>query len=116
MPEIAAVPVLVPWSPAAIPATCVAWNDWVGSKGVAAYFHRGDGGANARCTITFGVASSACPFGKPGGYERPASLKYGCVASTPSSTMPIFIPLPEVASVGPQSLSAPISCGEFTTC
>src|SRR5436305_7270338 len=37
-----------PWSPAAMPATCVAWNDAVGSKGVVAYFHVGEGGGNVR--------------------------------------------------------------------
>src|SRR5215470_5744842 len=99
-----------------MPATCVAWNDCVGSKGVVAYLYVGEGGANARCTITFGVARSVRPFGKPAGYVKPAGLKYGCEASTPSSMIPILTPLPAVASAGPQSLSAPISSGERTTC
>src|SRR5689334_6120958 len=115
MPEIVAEPVFVPWSPAAIPATCVAWNDCVGSNGSFAYFHTGDGGANARWTITFGVARLVLPFGKPGGYVSPVALKYGCDASTPSSMIPILIPCPAVARPGPQSLSAPISSGERTT-
>ena len=45
----------VPWSPAAMPATCVAWNDSVGSNGTFAYFDVGAAGANVRWTITFGV-------------------------------------------------------------
>src|SRR5437868_4176758 len=101
----------MPWSPAAMPATCVAWNDAVGSKGVVAYFHVGEGGGNVRCTITFGVVYCVCPLGNPGGYWKPAGLKYGCAASTPSSMIPIFIPLPAVSRLGPQSLSAPICCG-----
>ena len=47
--------VAVPWSPAAIPATCVAWKDSAGSNGVFAYFQVGDGGAKVRWTITFVV-------------------------------------------------------------
>jgi hypothetical protein len=39
----------------------------------------------------------------------PAGLKNGCEASIPSSMIPIFIPWPEVANVGPQTLGALIS-------
>src|SRR5437763_437453 len=84
-------------SAAAMPATCVAWNDSVGSNGLFANFHVGDGGANARCTITFRVANCVCPFGKPGGYWNPLGLKYGFEASIPSSITAIFIPFPAVA-------------------
>ena len=106
-------PSSVPWSPAAMPATWVAWNEplLLGSKGVAAYSQWGEGGAKVRWTITLGVVRFVRPFGKPGGYAKPAALKKGWLASSPSSMMPIFIPLPEVARVGPQSLSAPIVCG-----
>ena len=46
--------------------------------------------------------------------SRPASctrlgLKYGCVWSMPSSMIPILIPWPAVASVGPQRSGAPIN-------
>ena len=37
------------------------------------------------------------PFGKPGGIVKPAGEKNGCVWSTPSSMIPIFIPWPAVA-------------------
>src|SRR5262249_50575659 len=104
------------WSPAAMPATCVAWNDCVGSNGVVAYLYVGEGGATARCTITFGVARPERPFGNPPGYVKPAGLKTGGEAPPPASMIPILTPLPAVASAGPQSLSAPISSGERTTC
>src|SRR2546430_3816989 len=94
-----------------MPATWVAWNDVVGSNGVFANFQAGEGGANVRWTITFGVVNCVCPFGKPGGYWNPLGLKYGLLASSPSSITAIFIPLPAVANVGPQSLSAPICSG-----
>ena len=38
-----------------------------------------------RCTITFGVVYFVWPFGKPAGYWKPLGLKYGFVASSPSS-------------------------------
>ena len=60
-----------------MPATWVAWKELTGSKGTFAYFHLGDGGANVRYTITFGVVYWVCPFGKPGGYANPFGLKYG---------------------------------------
>src|SRR3954451_8466425 len=109
------LPATVPWSPAAIPATCVAWNDSVGSNGWFAYLYFGDGGENVLCTITFGVVNFVCPFGKPGGYANPLGLKYGFVASMPSSITAIFIPFPADANVGPHSLSAPICPGPAVT-
>ena len=56
-----------PCTPAAMPATWVAWKEPVGSNGVDAYFHVGDGGANVRCTITFGVVSWSAPSGTRAG-------------------------------------------------
>src|SRR6478672_9093166 len=114
-PESRVGPTCTPCTPAAIPATCVAWNELDGSNGLAAYFHVGDGGVNVRCTITFGVASCVCPFGNPGGYWKALELKYGCSAWTPSSMIPIFIPLPAVSKLGPHSLSAPTCCGPSFT-
>ncbi len=58
---------IVSWSPAAMPATFVAWSEYSGSNGVFAYFHVGSAGANARATITFGVVYAVLPFGKPAG-------------------------------------------------
>src|SRR3954453_8890900 len=91
------------WSPAAMPATCVAWNDSAGSNGSDAFLYDGDGGGNARCTITFGVADCVWPFGNPAGYTNPLGLKYGLDASTPSSMIPIFIPWPDVSKAAPHS-------------
>ena len=54
-PEIVFPSAFAPKSPAAMPATWVAWNELSGSKGTLAYFQAGDGGAKVRCTITFGV-------------------------------------------------------------
>ena len=54
-------------SPAAMPATCVAWPESSGSNGRFAYFHAAPGGGNARATITFVVVNGSCPFGKPSG-------------------------------------------------
>ena len=73
-----------------------------------AYVWSGAGGENARATITLALVNCVCPFGKPAGIAYPVGSKYLCVASMPSSMIPIFIPLPAVSSVGPQSLSAPI--------
>src|SRR3954451_10216367 len=101
----------VSWSPAAMPATWVAWSELTGSNGVRAYLYVFAAGANARATITFGVVYAVLPFGKPVGYERPVGVKKTCVWSRPSSITPILIPWPEVASVGPQTWGAPISCG-----
>ena len=42
-------------SPAAIPATCVAWKEKAGSKGRPAYFQCVEGEGNARATMIFGV-------------------------------------------------------------
>ena len=56
IPETLAPPLaVVPASPAAIPATCVACSDWIGSKGLRAYFHVAPAGAKARATITLAV-------------------------------------------------------------
>jgi hypothetical protein len=49
--------------PAAIPATCVPWDECSGSKGFEACFHCGRAGGNARATITFAVAYAVWPFG-----------------------------------------------------
>ena len=61
------MPSCAPWSPAAIPPTCVPWNEFCGSTGAEAYLYDGDGGGKLRCTITFGVADCVRPFGNPGG-------------------------------------------------
>ena len=82
----------VPWSPAAMPATCVPCSLNSGSNGRSAYFHCGEGGANARATITFDVVNATLPFGKPAGIVKPTGEKNGCVWSTPSSMIPIFMP------------------------
>src|SRR5579872_4050542 len=102
---------VVPKSPAAMPATCVAWSELTGSNGMRAYFQVSPAGVNARATITFGVVYAVFPFGKPGGYDRPDGSKNGCCWSTPSSMTPILIPWPAVARFEPQTLGAPISCG-----
>src|SRR5437016_14467454 len=83
----------VPESPAAIPATCVAWKDALRSIGRRPRCPE-FGPGNARATITLGVVNFSCPFGKPAGYEKPVELRKGFVAATPSSTMPIFIASP----------------------
>jgi len=57
----------VPWSPAAMPATCVPCSLFSGSNGRLAYFHCGVGGANARATITLAVVKAGSPLGKPAG-------------------------------------------------
>src|SRR3954447_5746580 len=108
----AKVVAFVPLSPAAMPATCVPCSLFSGSNGRPAYFHFGDGGANARATLTLEVVKAVSPFGYPTGMAKPAGERNGCVWSTPSSMTPIFIPWPAVASVGPHSAGAPISCGE----
>ena len=61
---------IVPWSPAAMPAT------WVPCSSSPPRFANGSvdsgsvtpGGTNDRATITFGVVKAAFPFGYPGGY------------------------------------------------
>ena len=60
-------PTWMPCTPAAMPATWVAWYEPVGSNGVDAYFQVGDGGANVRCTITFGVAGASALSGSRAG-------------------------------------------------
>src|ERR687887_2862326 len=96
-------------SPAAIPATCVPWNDAFRSTGsVPARPDAGPG--NERATITFGDVKFVFPFGKPAGYEKPVAERNGFVGSTPSSTMPILMPSP-FAPVVACSTSAPITAG-----
>jgi hypothetical protein len=68
-------------------------------------------GANARATMTFGVANARCPFGYPRGYENPAGEKKGWVGSIPWSRIPIFIPVPAVARSAPQRSGAWMICG-----
>ena len=53
--------------PAAIPATCVPWEECSGSNGLAACFQTGRAGGNARATITFAVVYAVWPLGKPAG-------------------------------------------------
>src|SRR6185312_4513019 len=113
MPDSLRFPAEVSWSPAAMPPTCVAWNDSAESNGSLAPGWTGDAGANVRCTITLGVANRVWPFGKPGGYERPVASKNLCEASRPSSMIPILIPLPAVSRPVPHSLLAPITSGPW---
>ena len=100
----------MPESPAAIPATCVPWNDEFGSvtslPGAPEF-----GPGKTFATITFGVVDAVSPFGKPAGYEKPAGLKNGFVWSRPSSTMAILIPVPFAPSVC-WITSAPMIDGE----
>ena len=65
----------VSWSPAAIPATWVAWKENAGSNGLLAYFQCVEGEGNARATMTFGVVNAVSPFGNPAGYEKPDGLR-----------------------------------------
>src|SRR5918992_5999624 len=84
----------VPALPAATPATCVPWNDTLGSTARrlrASVFAP----TNERATITFGVVHFVPPFGNPAGYWSPAGEKNRLVWSTPSSTMAILIPSPD---------------------
>src|SRR4030095_13253846 len=90
---------VVPATPAAMPATCVPWNDDFGStasRPAAPDF----GPGKTRAAITFGVTHLLLPFGKPAGYEKPAGAKNGFVWSMPSSTTAILSPVP----------SAPVCC------
>ncbi len=48
------------------------------------------------------------PFGNPAGMVKPLGSKKGCVWSIPSSMIPILIPFPAVAKLGPQRAEAPI--------
>jgi hypothetical protein len=75
------------------------------------YFQVDVAGVKAFATITFGVVYAVLPRGKPAGYVKPVGSKYGCDWSSPSSMMAIFSPPPLVASVGPQTAGAPITCG-----
>ena len=87
-----------------MPATCVACSDWFESKGAFAFAYFGDGGAKARATITFRDVKDRFPLGKPAGIAKPFWDRNGCVWLTPSSMIPIFIPLPAVVRFGPQSV------------
>src|SRR4029077_5387921 len=99
----------VPASPAAMPATCVAWKE--AARSIGSRPRRPEcGPGNARATITFRVVHFSPPFGNPGGYEYPAGLRNGFVLSTPSSTIPIFIPSP-FAPVSVCNSVAPITEG-----
>src|SRR5919109_5652777 len=57
---------LVPERPAAMPATCVAWNEARGSTGSRAR-RPAPRTVKLRATITFGVVYAVRPLGKPGG-------------------------------------------------
>ena len=99
----------MPATPAAIPATCVPWNE--SCRFSARWPCRPEPGpGNARATITFGDVHFLPPLGKPAGYEKPAGLKNGFVSSTPSSTTPILIPWPRPPVVA-QNVSARITEG-----
>src|SRR5581483_6057511 len=99
-----------------MPATFVAWSESCGSNGVFAYLQWLEAGENVRATMTFGVVYDVCPFGKPDGYEKPDGLKNTWLWSSPSSMIPILMPFPAVASVGPQTVGAPISFGVRSSC
>ena len=60
--------------------------------------------------MTLLVVNFVFPLGKPGGMLNPAGEKNGWVWLTPSSMIPIFIPLPAVQVRPPQRV-APISGG-----
>src|SRR5436190_14278483 len=111
MPEMVVPTARRALSPAAIPATWVAWSENFGSNGLLAYCHFGDRGANARATITFPVVYARLPFGKLGGGVKPAAPKNGCDWSTPSSMIPILMPFPAVDREGPHNVGAPMSAG-----
>ena len=85
---------VVPASPAAIPATCVPWNEACAVERRARPGRPEPGPGKTRATITFGVVHFVPPFGKPAGYVKPAGLKNGFVWSMPSSTTPILMPSP----------------------
>ena len=55
-------------SPAAIPATCVPWNEACRSSGSRPAAPE-PGPGNAFATITFGEVKVGSPLGKPAGYE-----------------------------------------------
>src|SRR5205807_1791516 len=55
MPEITLPAARTPWSPAAIPATCVAWSDSSGSYGAFAYFQVSLEGAHPRAPCELGA-------------------------------------------------------------
>jgi hypothetical protein len=99
----------VPASPAAMPATCVPWNDALrSSASLPAAPLPGPG--NARATITFPLVNCAAPCGNPAGAVKPFPERNGFELSTPSSTIPIFTPSP-FAPVAWWNTSAPITPG-----
>ena len=87
----------------------MAWNDALRSIG-SRPARPEPGPGYARATITFGVVHLRPPFGNPVGYDIPVEARNGFVSSTPSSTIPIFIPSPR-APVEAQNPVAPISPG-----
>ncbi len=99
----------MPETPAAIPATWVPWKE-PGRQSASRPCLPEPGPGKARATITLRVVQMRPPFGKPGGYEKPAGLKYGFDMSTPSSTTPILIPWPK-PPVFAQNVSAWITDG-----
>src|ERR1043166_5333988 len=96
-------------SPAAIPATCVPWNEALRSSG--SFPAAPDPGpGKARATMIFPFVNCVSPSGKPAGGVKPAPLRNGFVLSTPSSTTPIFTPSP-LAPVVWWGTSAPMTGG-----
>src|SRR5712671_6263018 len=96
-----------------MPATCVPWNDALGSRASrppAPEF----GPGKTRATITFGVVHLVLPRGKPAGYEKPVGSKKEFDWSMPSSTTAILMPLP-LAPVVRCRTSAPITDGEWSS-
>src|ERR1051325_698844 len=106
-PEPSGFGAFVPWSPAAIPATCVPCTELTGADGSFASLLLGLAGGNERATITFALVYAAFPLGKPVGIGYPAGEKNVCRQSIPSSTIPILIPWPALSRFGPQTCGAP---------
>src|SRR4029450_8431909 len=61
--------------------------------------------------MTFAVVNAVFPLGKPGGIAYVLGLKNGGAWSTPSSMIPILIPLPAVLKSDPHICGAPIRPG-----
>ena len=77
-----------------------------------AYFQWFVAGENAFATITFGVVYAVFPFGKPAGYAKLDGSKKTCALVEPVVDDPdLHARCPAVASVGPQTVGAPISFG-----
>ena len=81
--------------PAAIPATCVPWDDSAPSKASDAPRGFGPAGGKARATMTFAVVKRVCPLGKPGGIVYPAGSKNGWLLVDPGVDDPDLHPLPQ---------------------